>query len=85
MMKGINNGVMETVKEISCPFCGNQAAIDTLNHANGRPVAYRVQCPNCGAATRWCTTEAEARTAWRIRAKNREAKRYKPWQRWVYL
>jgi transcription elongation factor Elf1 len=71
--------------EVICPFCGGYGVVDTLNHAKGRPGAYRVQCQECGAATRWCSTEAESRTAWGIRAKIREVKGYKPWQRWVYL
>jgi Lar family restriction alleviation protein len=52
-----------------CPFCGNtKAAIDTINHIDGKPAKFRGQCPDCGSATRWCETEGEAWKAWNRRA-----------------
>jgi hypothetical protein len=63
------------MKDVTCPFCGGEAAIDTLNRANGTPGAYRMQCQGCKANTRWCATEAEAQAAWSIRVQ-RELKNY---------
>lgn len=70
-----------------CPFCGEEAAVDTLNRVNGTPGAYRMQCLGCGATTRWCSNETVAKTAWGIRVPlpRNGKKRYKPWQQLVYL
>jgi Lar family restriction alleviation protein len=54
-----------------CPFCGvNRVVIDTLNHHKALgtgPFRFRVQCQDCGAATRWCDTEEQAWEAWNTR------------------
>jgi Lar family restriction alleviation protein len=71
-----------------CPFCGGEAAIDTLNTIKGNPGAYRMQCQGCGVATRWCSSEISAQSAWSIRVPTavlKAKKRYKPWQKLVYL
>jgi Lar family restriction alleviation protein len=51
----------------NCPFCGKDAVIDTLNHANGRPSMFRVKCQICGAATEWYETANDAWAAWNMR------------------
>jgi endogenous inhibitor of DNA gyrase (YacG/DUF329 family) len=55
------------MRDVTCPFCGAHGAIDTLNRANGTPGVYRVQCPECGSATRWFGTAEAAWAAWGIR------------------
>jgi len=50
-----------------CPFCGNEAAIDTLKYAGGRTAKLRAQCQKCGAATAWYDNEPEAWKAWDVR------------------
>ena len=50
-----------------CPFCGNGAAIDTLNYAGGKPAKARVQCTECKAATGWHSNGADALKAWNKR------------------
>jgi Lar family restriction alleviation protein len=51
-----------------CPFCGDRyAKIDTLNYTSGKPGRFRVQCQDCGAATRWYDTEEQAWAAWNNR------------------
>ena len=52
---------------ICCPFCGDTAAIDTINHANRKPAKYRVQCRKCRAATEWFDAAGGAWTAWEQR------------------
>ena len=52
---------------INCPFCGGNAAIDTLNYANGKPAKYRAQCQKCQASTAWYSTAGEAWNAWNRR------------------
>jgi Lar family restriction alleviation protein len=52
----------------ACPFCGDQhPAIDTLNYTSGKPGKFRVQCQDCGAATKWFDTEEQAWGAWNKR------------------
>ena len=63
----LHNILME--RKRACPFCGKQdAAIDTLNYANGNPAKFRFQCQGCLAATRWCDTAGQAESAWGRRA-----------------
>jgi Lar family restriction alleviation protein len=51
-----------------CPFCGDQyARIDTLNYTSGKPSKFRVQCQDCGGATKWYDTEELAWAAWNKR------------------
>jgi Lar family restriction alleviation protein len=50
-----------------CPFCGSQGKSDTLNYASGKPGKYRIQCQDCGGATRWYETAEEAWQAWNKR------------------
>jgi transcription elongation factor Elf1 len=59
---------MKRTRYPACPFCAGHAVLDTLNRVDGTPDAYRVQCHDCGAAARWCATEAAAQAAWSIRA-----------------
>jgi hypothetical protein len=48
-----------------CPFCGDQFAVtDTLISAGGKPGRFRVQCRDCGGATKWHDTEEQAWAAW---------------------
>ena len=78
----------KTLVNEPCPFCGGEAAVDTLNTVKGTPGAYRVQCQGCGAATRWCATGAAAETAWSIRVAapaEKAKRRYKSWQQLIYL
>ena len=48
----------------NCPFCGGEAAVDTLNYAGGKPSKFRIQCRECKAATAWYDTADEAWAAW---------------------
>jgi Lar family restriction alleviation protein len=50
-----------------CPFCGDKARADTLNYISGKPGRSRIQCKDCGAATRWHDTEEQAWGAWNNR------------------
>ena len=51
-----------------CPFCGDKTAkADTLNYTNGKPGRFRIQCRDCGGATRWHETAEEAWQAWNKR------------------
>ena len=51
-----------------CPFCGKKtAAVDTLNYTSGKPGKFRVQCQDCGGATKWHETKDEAWDAWNRR------------------
>jgi Lar family restriction alleviation protein len=51
-----------------CPFCGDRCAkIDTLNYTSGKPGRFRVQCQDCGGATKWHSTEEDAWKAWNNR------------------
>jgi Lar family restriction alleviation protein len=51
-----------------CPFCGDRyAKIDTLNYTSGKPGRFRVQCRNCGGATKWHNTGEDAWKAWNSR------------------
>jgi Lar family restriction alleviation protein len=48
-----------------CPFCGDKPArVDTFNYTSGKPARYRIQCQNCGSATKWYETADEAWQAW---------------------
>jgi len=59
----------------NCPFCGKQnASIDTLNYAGGKPAKFRVQCQNCLVATSWRDTREQAWEAWNNRAEVPQAK-----------
>jgi Lar family restriction alleviation protein len=52
----------------ACPFCGSSnAIIDTLNYTSGNPGKYRVQCQDCGGATKWHDAAVEAWAAWNSR------------------
>ena len=50
-----------------CPFCGKNAAVDTLNYTGCKPVLFRIRCPECKAAAGWYGTEEEAWAAWNRR------------------
>ena len=51
-----------------CPFCGSSAAAaDTLNYAGGRPGRFRIQCQDCGGATKWHEEKDGAWDAWNRR------------------
>ena len=59
-----------------CPFCGNKAAVDTLNYTGGKPAKFRVQCLQCKAATAWHDSEETAWAAWnRRKAQGKPAKK----------
>jgi Lar family restriction alleviation protein len=52
----------------ACPFCGSSnAIIDTLNYSSGNPGKFRVQCQDCGGATKWHDAAVEAWAAWNNR------------------
>jgi Lar family restriction alleviation protein len=51
----------------SCPFCGEEPLVDTLNYTNKKPGRFRIQCQGCAANTRWYDTEEEAWKAWNNR------------------
>jgi Lar family restriction alleviation protein len=51
----------------TCPFCGKSAEVETLKKNDGTIRAYRIQCTECGATTRWCDKETAAQAAWGIR------------------
>jgi Lar family restriction alleviation protein len=51
-----------------CPFCGTKnVVVDTLNYTSGNPGRFRVQCQDCGGATKWHDTKDEAWEAWNNR------------------
>jgi Lar family restriction alleviation protein len=58
--------------EANCPFCGYGDIYSDLLCANPHPTSvkqqYRMKCRDCGAATRWCATEEDARAAWNRRS-----------------
>jgi hypothetical protein len=58
-----------------CPFCRERAQVDTLNHTSGKPGRFRIQCRDCGGATKWYDTEDEAWNAWNARYKKTTGKR----------
>jgi hypothetical protein len=48
-----------------CPFCGSKAAgVDPINYASGDTARLRIQCRDCGGATKWYDTAEEAWKAW---------------------
>jgi Lar family restriction alleviation protein len=61
----------ETPVNALCPFCGNKGAIDTLNYASGDPGRFRIQCRECGGATKWHETAEQAWDAWNRRPETR--------------
>jgi Lar family restriction alleviation protein len=61
-------GKEQTPVNEPCPFCGKKiAAVDTLNYTSGKPGRFRVQCQDCGGATKWHDTAEEAWKAWNNR------------------
>jgi Lar family restriction alleviation protein len=48
---------------LPCPFCGGEA------EADGLPNYAYYMCKECGASSKTCTTEENARAAWNRRVK----------------
>ena len=47
-----------------CPCCGNPSEYGRTDSG------YKVYCPNCALATKWCETAEEARTLWNRRVES---------------